>query len=81
MLLKYYIFTGKLRESYQCGARAMLWPYLVCSDLQRCTVKIKRFRQIMVKELFNDSYLAMVVQYLRRLAVDFSRGNPKPRGI
>jgi hypothetical protein len=35
----------------------------------------------MMKELNNDSYLAMVVQYLRRLAVDFSRGSPQPCGI
>ena len=35
----------------------------------------------MINELHNESYLVMVVQYLRRLAVDFSRGNPQPCGI
>ena len=35
----------------------------------------------MIKELHNDSYLAMVVHYLRRLVVDFSRGIPQPCGI
>jgi hypothetical protein len=33
-----------------------------------------------IKELHNDSCLEMVVQHLRRLAVDFSRGSPQPCG-
>ena len=68
--------------SHSCGGqRATLWPHLVCTDLQGFTEKMKQFRQIMIEELHNDSYLEMVVQYFRRLTVDLSRGRPQPCGI
>ena len=45
-------------------------------------MKIKHFRQFLIKELPNNFYSAMDdVLYLRRLAVDFYRGSPQPFGI